>query len=211
MLKFAAHFCLANQFTQQIPEKVRAAVLDNAGSLIVFCVSASDAKLLAPEVDKLPPSEMTDQYPFTAWIRRGNSGTYKDHGASAPLSAAWAPREGCRTKPSELRPAKTHDREGRGMVAVCPLRGEAQATALTCTTEHRASRVIEMRMQFSRRYISRRLVENAFDSALGERVVQGNDKRLSHACYVPPHLYVCSFLAVNNEPVSFENSDHVFA
>jgi hypothetical protein len=29
--KFAAHFCLANQYTQQVPELVRAAILGNAG------------------------------------------------------------------------------------------------------------------------------------------------------------------------------------
>jgi hypothetical protein len=32
--KFAAYFCLANQYTKQIPEIVRAAVLGNAGSFI---------------------------------------------------------------------------------------------------------------------------------------------------------------------------------
>lgn len=32
--KFAAYFCLANQYTKQIPETIRAAVLGNAGSLI---------------------------------------------------------------------------------------------------------------------------------------------------------------------------------
>ena len=70
--KFSAHFCLANQFTQQIPERVRAAVLGNAGSLIVFTVSAADAELLAPELDPVRPSHLTEQQPFTAWLRRGN-------------------------------------------------------------------------------------------------------------------------------------------
>ena len=70
--KFAAHFCLANQYTKQIPEAVRAAVLGNAGSLIVFCVAAADAELLAPEFHPLPASELTEQLPFTAWVRRGN-------------------------------------------------------------------------------------------------------------------------------------------
>jgi len=65
-------------------------------------------------------------------------------------------------------------------------------------------------MQFSRRYISRGLVENPSDGALGECVVQGNDKRFRHARYVPPHLDVCSLLAVNDEPVPFENGDHIF-
>lgn len=87
--KFAAHFCLANQFTQQIPEKVRAAVLGNAGSLIVFCVASADATLLAPEFDKLPPSELTEQHPFTAWIRRGNLG----HAKITALPRLFPPRD----------------------------------------------------------------------------------------------------------------------
>lgn len=70
--KFAAHFCLANQYTKQVPELVRAAVLGNAGSLIVFCVSAADADLLAPEYG-LPPATLAQQAPFKAWVRRGNA------------------------------------------------------------------------------------------------------------------------------------------
>ena len=67
-----------------------------------------------------------------------------------------------------------------------------------------------MSLQFNRSYISRNLVEDACNGALGERVVQGNDKHLSHARYVPPHLDVGSLLAVHDEPVPFENGNHVF-
>jgi hypothetical protein len=70
--KFAAHFCWANQYLLQVPENVRAAVLGNAGSLIVFCVSATDAELLAPEFG-LPPTTLSQQPPFQAWLRRGNA------------------------------------------------------------------------------------------------------------------------------------------
>jgi hypothetical protein len=69
--KFAAHFCLANQFLEQIDASVRAAVLGNAGALLVFRVSGYDAELLASEFDPLPPSELVDQAPYTAWLRRG--------------------------------------------------------------------------------------------------------------------------------------------
>lgn len=51
----SAHLCLANQCTHQVPELVRAAVLRNASSLIVLCVAAADADLLAPEFG-LPPA-----------------------------------------------------------------------------------------------------------------------------------------------------------
>ncbi len=69
--KFAAHFCLANQYIDQLDASVRAAVLGNAGALLVFRVSGHDAMLLAPEFDPLPPSTLVDQALFTAWLRRG--------------------------------------------------------------------------------------------------------------------------------------------
>jgi hypothetical protein len=69
--KFAAHFCLANQYIDQLAPSVRAAVLGNAGTLLVFRVSGADAEMLASEFDPLPPTELVDQPPYTAWIRRG--------------------------------------------------------------------------------------------------------------------------------------------
>jgi len=69
--KFAAHFCLANQYIDQLDPSVRAAVLGNAGALLVFRVSGHDALLLASEFDPLPPSALVDQAPFAAWLRRG--------------------------------------------------------------------------------------------------------------------------------------------
>jgi hypothetical protein len=70
--KFAAHFCLANQYLEQVPKPIRAAVLGNAGSLVVFCVAAGDAELLAPEFG-LPLQTLAQQPPFHAWVRRGSS------------------------------------------------------------------------------------------------------------------------------------------
>jgi hypothetical protein len=69
--KFAAHFCIANQYIEQLDAAVREAVLGNAGALIVFRVSGADAKVLASEFDPIPPTELVDQPPFTAWLRRG--------------------------------------------------------------------------------------------------------------------------------------------
>ena len=69
--KFAAHFCLANQYIDQLDPSVRAAVLGNAGALLVFRVSGHDGMLLASEFSPLPPSELVDQAPYTAWLRRG--------------------------------------------------------------------------------------------------------------------------------------------
>ena len=42
--KFATHFCLVNQFTDQLQPPVRSALLGNAGSLIVFRVGSADAE-----------------------------------------------------------------------------------------------------------------------------------------------------------------------
>jgi len=72
--KFATHFCLANQYTEQLSDGIRAAVLGNAGTLMAFRVSAADAQLLAPEFHPLPAHELADQSPYRAWLRRGDSG-----------------------------------------------------------------------------------------------------------------------------------------
>jgi hypothetical protein len=72
--KFALHFCLVNQFTDQLAHSVRSAVLGNAGTLIAFRVGSRDAELLAPEFHPMEPGALTDQSPFTAWLRRSDAG-----------------------------------------------------------------------------------------------------------------------------------------
>ncbi len=69
--KFATHFALANQFTAQLSNAVRAAVIGNAGTLVVFRVGSTDSELLAPEFRSMDPAGLADQEPFTAWLRRG--------------------------------------------------------------------------------------------------------------------------------------------
>jgi hypothetical protein len=71
--KFATHFSLANQYTKQLTDAVRAAVFGNAGTLIAFRVSAADAELIAPEFHPLPAHELVDQSPYRARLRRGDS------------------------------------------------------------------------------------------------------------------------------------------
>jgi hypothetical protein len=72
--KFAAHFTLAAQFIEQMSDIVLAAVLGNAGTLIVFRVSSNDAAILAPKFHPLPAHELADQSPFRAWVRRSDAG-----------------------------------------------------------------------------------------------------------------------------------------
>jgi hypothetical protein len=67
--KFATHFSLANQYTEQLSANVRAAVLGNAGTLMVFRVSAADAEIMTPEFHPLPAHELVDQSPHRAWLR----------------------------------------------------------------------------------------------------------------------------------------------
>ena len=70
--KFATHFALANQYTDQLPHAVRSAVIGNAGTLVVFQVGSRDAELLAPEFRPMEDGALADQEPFSAWLRRGN-------------------------------------------------------------------------------------------------------------------------------------------
>jgi hypothetical protein len=49
-------------------------VLGNAGSLVAFRVGSRDAELLAPEFYPIEPGALTDQEPFTAWLRRSDFG-----------------------------------------------------------------------------------------------------------------------------------------
>src|SRR5580692_7187468 len=70
--KFATHFALSNQYTDQLPHAVRSAVIGNAGSLVVFRVGSRDAELLAPEFRPMDGGALADQEPFTAWLRRGS-------------------------------------------------------------------------------------------------------------------------------------------
>lgn len=129
--KFVAHFCLANQFTQQIPEKVRA-VLGNTGSLIMFYITSADATLLAAEFDKIPPSELTEQHPFTAWIRCGNLG----HAKITALPRLFAPR-GRRArssnKPAETSAGRDASSRGEGNGSRLPLarRGRSHCSYFT--------------------------------------------------------------------------------
>jgi hypothetical protein len=80
--KFATHFTLANQYTDQLPNAVRSAVIGNAGTLVVFRVGSRDAELLAPEFRPMDGGALADQEPFTAWLR---SGTIRERIFASPM------------------------------------------------------------------------------------------------------------------------------
>lgn len=67
--KWRLNLVLANQFLAQLPEALRDAVLGNIGTLIAFRVGASDAAILAAELDVKMPSALTDTPNFEAWVK----------------------------------------------------------------------------------------------------------------------------------------------
>ncbi len=71
--KYGTHFTLAAQFIESTSPLVRAAVLGNVGTMMIFRVSAADAELLAPEFHPLPAPELASQPPFRAWLRRNTA------------------------------------------------------------------------------------------------------------------------------------------
>lgn len=113
--KFATHFCLANQYTDQLSNAVRAAVIGNAGTLIVFRVGSRDAELLAPEFRPLDPAGLADQEPFTAWLRRGvgRDRIFAEPQVYEPLGTAKAVREQSRQRFGRSRGVIEHQRRFR--------------------------------------------------------------------------------------------------
>jgi hypothetical protein len=117
--KFATHFALANQYTDQLPHAVRSAVIGNAGTLVVFRVGSRDAELLAPEFRPMDDGALADQEPYTAWLRRGNGRDritaepkmYEALGTRAAILQQSRQRFG---RPAELIERSAH--RGRGAV-----------------------------------------------------------------------------------------------
>ncbi len=100
--KYATHFCLANQYTDQIAPSVRAAVLGNVGVMLVLRVSGADAEILVSEFDPIPATELVDQPPYTAWLRRGIG-----HEHVHLLPRLYPPR-------GRLAPVRNHSRRNFG-------------------------------------------------------------------------------------------------
>src|SRR5207237_7124489 len=71
------HFALANQYTDQLPQTVRSAVIGNAGTLIVFRVGSHDDALLVSEFRGMETGTLADQQPFTAWLQRSGMGQHR--------------------------------------------------------------------------------------------------------------------------------------
>ena len=109
--KFGVHFALANQYTTQLSELVRGAVLGNAGSLVVFRVAPADAELLAPEFHPLPAHELSDQSPYRAWLRRSDGDQRAIEVSPRLYGSTGTRREGDRPEPPQLRVDNQHNFE----------------------------------------------------------------------------------------------------
>jgi energy-coupling factor transporter ATP-binding protein EcfA2 len=67
--KWRLSLVLAHQFLGQVPDRLRQAVIGNAGSVVVFRVGAEDAPLLASELGVASPSALTEAANFSAWAK----------------------------------------------------------------------------------------------------------------------------------------------
>jgi len=64
--KYKLGLNITNQYIEQLDEKIRAAVIGNAGTLIAFRMGAADAEFFAKEFEPLKPEDLTtiDKYNF---------------------------------------------------------------------------------------------------------------------------------------------------
>ena len=64
--KYKLGLSITNQYIEQLDEKIRAAVVGNAGTLIGFRMGAADAEFFVKEFDPLKPDDLTsiDKYNF---------------------------------------------------------------------------------------------------------------------------------------------------
>ena len=67
--KYKLSLNITNQYIEQLDEKIRNAVIGNAGTLISFRIGAADAEFLAKEFDPLKPDDMTNIDKFNFYIK----------------------------------------------------------------------------------------------------------------------------------------------
>jgi hypothetical protein len=67
--KYALTLTIGHQYLEQIPDRLRAAVFGNAGSIIACRAGAEDAAILARQIGLGGPDALLDLANFTAWAR----------------------------------------------------------------------------------------------------------------------------------------------
>jgi hypothetical protein len=67
--KYSLTLCAAHQFLAQVPDKLRAAVFGNVGSIITCRPGAEDAAILAEQIGLPNPDALLDLPNFSAWTK----------------------------------------------------------------------------------------------------------------------------------------------
>ena len=78
--KYALTLTIGHQCLDQLPDRLRAAVFGNVGSLITCRAGAADAPILAEQIGLGGPDALLDLSNFTAWARLLRNG-----GPSSPI------------------------------------------------------------------------------------------------------------------------------
>jgi hypothetical protein len=73
--KYALTLTIGHQYLDQLPDRLRAAVFGNAGSIIACRAGAVDAPILAEQIGLGGPDALLDLPNFTAWARLLHAGT----------------------------------------------------------------------------------------------------------------------------------------
>ena len=73
--KYALTLTIGHQYLDQLPDRLRAAVFGNAGSIIACRAGAEDAAILARQIGLGGPEALLDLSNFTAWARLLRNGT----------------------------------------------------------------------------------------------------------------------------------------
>jgi hypothetical protein len=66
--KYRLNLVLANQFLGQVPELLREAVIGNSGTYVIFRVGATDAQIIAKELD-VDEQALVDTEDHSAWVK----------------------------------------------------------------------------------------------------------------------------------------------
>ena len=67
--KYKLGLYITNQYIEQLDEKIRAAVVGNAGTLATFRIGAADAEFFAKEFDPLKPDDLTQIDKYNMYIK----------------------------------------------------------------------------------------------------------------------------------------------
>jgi len=67
--KYKLGLCITNQYIEQLDEKIRAAVVGNAGTLIAFRMGAGDAEFFVKEFDPLKVEDLTTIEKYNFYIK----------------------------------------------------------------------------------------------------------------------------------------------